>query len=70
MHTRVQVLDQHAVAPAERVKAAGLIGGDVATLTVGFGKRLPQYDSAWDEKVPERSKLEQDLAQVRAVKGG
>lgn len=59
------MLDSHAIMPAERTKAKGLIGGDVATLTVAFGKRLPHYDEAWDEKAPERSALEQDLVKVQ-----
>lgn len=51
----------------ERRKAEGLIGGDVATLTVAFGKRLPPYDPAWDEKVPERSALEQQMSKEAAT---
>ncbi|GIL59679.1 hypothetical protein Vafri_14415 [Volvox africanus] len=58
----LKVLDQHAISPLERRKAAGVIGGDVATLTVAFGVRVPPYDPAWDEKVPERSVLEQDMS--------
>ncbi|GIL85613.1 hypothetical protein Vretifemale_14155 [Volvox reticuliferus] len=58
----LKVLDQHVISPLERRKAAGVIGGDVATLTVAFGTRVPPYDPAWDEKVPERSVLEQDMS--------
>ncbi|EFJ52944.1 hypothetical protein VOLCADRAFT_120248 [Volvox carteri f. nagariensis] len=58
----LKVLDQHVITPLERRKAAGLIGGDVATLTVAFGKRVPPYDPAWDEKVAERSILEQEMS--------
>ncbi|PNH03645.1 Leucine-rich repeat-containing protein 72 [Tetrabaena socialis] len=58
----LKVLDQHVVTAAERRKATGVIGGDLATLTVAFGKRAPAYDPAWDDKVPERSALEGDMA--------
>ncbi|GFR43310.1 hypothetical protein Agub_g4377 [Astrephomene gubernaculifera] len=63
----LQVLDQHVITPLERRRAAGMIGGDVATLTVAFGCRVPQYDPAWDEKVPERSPLEQQLIKEAAT---
>ncbi len=60
----LKVLDQHVISALERRKAAGAIGGDVATLTVAFGKRVPPYDPAWDEQVPDRSRLEQDMSKV------
>ncbi|KAG2502123.1 hypothetical protein HYH03_000614 [Edaphochlamys debaryana] len=63
----LKVLDQHVITDLERRKAAGLIGGDVATLTVAFGKRVPPYDPKWDEKVPERSVLEQDMTKEAAT---
>ncbi|PNW81974.1 hypothetical protein CHLRE_06g268650v5 [Chlamydomonas reinhardtii] len=63
----LKVLDQHVITALERRKAEGLIGGDVATLTVAFGKRLPPYDPAWDEKVPERSALEQQMSKEAAT---
>ncbi|KAG2435601.1 hypothetical protein HYH02_011893 [Chlamydomonas schloesseri] len=63
----LKVLDQHVVTALERRKAEGLIGGDVATLTVAFGKRVPPYDPAWDEKVPERSVLEQHMSKEAAT---
>lgn len=54
---------------AERVKTKGLIGGDVATLTVAFGKRMPPYNAALHEKTPEKSVLERELnVEAEAVK--
>jgi hypothetical protein len=53
------------VTSAERRKAAGVIGGDVAALTVAFGKRAPALDPAWHERVPERSLLEQSMSKAR-----
>uniref|UniRef100_A0A7S0WNL5 Uncharacterized protein n=1 Tax=Chlamydomonas leiostraca TaxID=1034604 RepID=A0A7S0WNL5_9CHLO len=63
----LRVLDQHVVADMERRKAAGTIGSDVATLTVAFGRRQPKYDPAWDDKVPVKSVLEQELAKEAAA---
>mmetsp|Transcript_18694 Transcript_18694/g.40191 ORF Transcript_18694/g.40191 Transcript_18694/m.40191 type:complete len:364 (+) Transcript_18694:241-1332(+) len=69
---RLKVLDMHVVTPLEKTKAAGVIGGDVQTLTVAFGKRAPLRQPEWDDKVQERSVLEQELvkeaARVRDVK--
>ena len=57
----LRVLDQHVITTAERLKAKANIGGDVAALTVAFGKRAPPREL---EKVPERSLLERELAKV------
>lgn len=61
----LKVLDQHAITDLERRKAKALIAGDIAILTVAFGKRVPAYDPQMHEKVSETSELEQDLARVR-----
>lgn len=37
----------------------------MAALTVAFLRRVP-VDDAWRQRVPERSVLEQELAEVRA----
>ena len=57
----LKVLDQHVITAAERLKAKASIGGDVAALTVAFGKRAPPREL---ERVPERSLLERELAKV------
>ncbi len=59
----LEVLDQHVVTDAERRKAKALIGGDVVTGTVAFGKRVPMDDRG--DPVGERSVLEQELGLVR-----
>lgn len=40
----VHVLDQHVVTGQERIDARTLIGGDIAALTIAFGKRIPLPD--------------------------
>eukprot|EP00877_Chromochloris_zofingiensis_P013649 jgi/Chrzof1/8538/Cz03g14240.t1 len=62
----LKVLDQHAITDLERRKAKALIAGDIAILTVAFGKRVPAYDPQMHEKVSETSELEQDLARMAA----
>ncbi|GAX73087.1 hypothetical protein CEUSTIGMA_g540.t1 [Chlamydomonas eustigma] len=66
---RLRVLDQHVIMEAERIKARANIGGDVAALTVAFGKRAPPRNLQY---VPVRSKLEEELvkeaARVRDIK--
>ena len=42
----------------------GMIGGDVATLTVAFLRRMPAFNPKWDEKTPVRSVLETELGKV------
>jgi hypothetical protein len=61
----------HAVTDAERRQARLVVGGDLTALTVAFGRRMAAEDgpgggAAWRERVPERSVLESELAEVRA----
>jgi hypothetical protein len=52
------------VTDAERRRAREVVGGDVVSSTVAFGRRVPA-DNAWRERAPQQSVLEQELAQVR-----
>eukprot|EP00798_Chlamydomonas_sp_ICE-L_P027714 gene27714-7358_t len=62
----LKVLDQHVIATAEQVKAKGLIGGDIATLTVAFGKRTPELPASYFVPNPPQSRIERELVQEAA----
>jgi hypothetical protein len=57
----LKVLDQHVITAAERLKARGLIGGDMASLSIAFGQRAPAWEPV---KANERSLLERELGKV------
>ncbi|KIY98907.1 Leucine-rich repeat-containing protein 23 [Monoraphidium neglectum] len=61
----LEVLDWHQVTDAERRRAREVVGGDVVSSTVAFGRRVPA-DNAWRERAPQQSVLEQELAQAAA----
>lgn len=46
---------------AERTRAKAYIGGDQLSTTIAFGNRAPDFYGPWNERVSERSGLEQDL---------
>mmetsp|Transcript_37638 Transcript_37638/g.106336 ORF Transcript_37638/g.106336 Transcript_37638/m.106336 type:complete len:353 (-) Transcript_37638:149-1207(-) len=54
----VHVLDQHVVTQQERYDANTQIGGDIASLTIGFGKRIPMPDEWILAKVEPCSAME------------
>eukprot|EP00878_Enallax_costatus_P030466 GHUV01033172.1.p1 GENE.GHUV01033172.1~~GHUV01033172.1.p1 ORF type:complete len:325 (+),score=76.76 GHUV01033172.1:262-1236(+) len=62
----LQVLDHHQVTTAERLKAAAHIGGDVAALTVAFGRRAPESPQQHSPTADThgRSVLELELEQT------
>jgi hypothetical protein len=59
---QLHVLDQHVISRRERAHAEHAVGGNVAALTVAFGKRAPLLPPRVPQR--ERSALERDLAQV------
>ncbi|GBF95980.1 hypothetical protein Rsub_08103 [Raphidocelis subcapitata] len=61
----LEVLDCHRVTDAERRQARAVVGGDVAALTVAFGRRV-DAGGAWRERVAERSVLEAELSETAA----
>ncbi|CAD7701728.1 unnamed protein product, partial [Ostreobium quekettii] len=56
----LEIFDEHVVTIQEKERAKALIAADVASLAVAFGRRAPQYDLLWGEKVPKVSPLERD----------